>query len=336
LATPNAAVQQAASRTADGNRSKRISFSMPLKVNPSGIHAQPNSRRNSRRVSQLHDPDAAGETPAVHTLTATIDPGQRSSLLTSASPNALMPSPDPTHIKRQSTSRARYSLLPAPLPLPPIPSTTPPTRQSPSVAFTRQSPSPTASTSQAQAQANGRSLKRPTSLQVRSDYAPFLSSVRNSGQIDARAIPIRGMRPSRSASNVAALAGQTDPFKDLKMSTPTLPEEEDDQAMPLPDRAMSPLPRPGSRTNNRRGLKTRSSLPELDLGIPVVGLGPPAPPPNAPLPLPPPGSRTTSPSPTPLLVPLPGSRATSPSPSRAPPPPPPGIEAVAGLGIRVS
>jgi hypothetical protein len=301
LSTQNAAGQQPGTRTSDSTRNKRMSFSMPLKVNPSGVHAQPNSTGNNRRASQLHDPDTAGETPVVHTLMAKVDPGKRTSIL-QAPPAAPSPTPAP---------KARYSLVPEPLPLPTPNSLLP--------SPTRPAPTP----QQIQPQTGAAALRRPTSLQVRSDFAPFLQSVRHSGQIDARAVPIRGMKPSRSANNVAALAAQTDNMGGFKSNTPTLPEEEEgDQAMPLPPRAgsVSPLPpRPGSRTNNRKSLRTRSALPELDLGIPVVGLGPPAPPPNAPLPLLPPASRTSSPVPN-----------QSPSP-----PANGGIDAVAGLGIRV-
>lgn len=292
-------------RSVDTSKGKRISFSMPLKVNPSGVHAQPSVVSNSRRTSQIYDPDAPGDTPTVHVLSAKVDAPKRTSYSQriSASPSATLPNtPSPN---------SRYSLLPGTV------------NTSPAMP-TRPAPSPTNISMFAgtmQAQAYTAPLRRPASLQVRSDMAPFLSSVRNSqtGQIDARAIPIRGMKPSRSASNVAALAAHHENTKNFRATTPTVPEEAD-QAMPLPERAMSPLPpRAGSRTSMRRGAKTRSYMPELDFGIPVVGLGPPAPPPSAPLPLPPPASRPTSPSPA-------AGHATSTS----------GIEAVAGLGIRVS
>ncbi|KAK5175563.1 uncharacterized protein LTR77_000702 [Saxophila tyrrhenica] len=298
LATQHSVTRPPTSRPIDPNRGKRISFSMPLKINPSGIHSQPDSTGNNRRASQLHDPDTAGESPIVHTLTAKVDGSQPSAF-------SNWPSPPPsTALPNTPTPRSRYSLVPAPTTLPAIP--------------VRPAPFPTGlqtHSAPAQPHSNTNTLRRPASLQVRSDFAPFLSSVRNAqtGQIDARAIPIRGMKPSRSASNVAQLATHS---RGLRSTTPTVPEEAD-QAMPLPDRALSPnLPRPGSRTGSRRGLKTRSSLPELDFGLPVVGLGPPAPPPNAPLPPPPPGSRPTSPSQH--------GQVTN------------GIEAVAGLGIRVS
>ncbi|KAK3056807.1 hypothetical protein LTR09_002600 [Extremus antarcticus] len=323
LATQSTATKQAPVRTLDANRGKRISFSMPLKVNPSGIHSQPSSAGTSRRSSQLHEPDAAGDTPAVHILAAKVDAPPRTS---NSQRLSVSPSTAPLGTP---TPRSRYSLIPPPITITAITSPVMPTRPPPSPinghltsALTR-------------AQSDVAPLRRPTSLQVRSDMAPFLSSVRNSqtGQIDARAIPIRGMKPSRSANNVAALATHHENAEGFRSTTPKVPEEAD-QAMPLPERAMSPLPpRAGSRTSIRKGLKTRSSLPELDFGIPVVGLGPPAPPPSAPLPPPPPGSRPTSPPPSGPLPSLPpGSRPTSPMQLPAAN----GIDAVAGLGIRVS
>ncbi|KAK3703856.1 hypothetical protein LTR37_014179 [Vermiconidia calcicola] len=333
---------------AEPNRGKRISFSMPLKVNPSGVHS-PTISANNRRPSTLNDPDAASETPTVHTLTAKVYSSKRISTSqvhpNPTSPNAtstersrtLSPPPrlsflpgqyqipsgiSPVLSKRSSTTAAdssisraasaspRLSFLPSQYQIPAGISPVPPKRSSSATSPTLQS------------QANGGALKRPTSMQVRSDHAPFLSSVRTSqsGPIDARAIPIRGMKPSRSATNVAALAQAPPPetFKSHSFGTPRL-SEEDDQATPLPDRALSPLPsRPGSRASGRRSVRGRSSLPELDLGLPVVGLGPPAPPPSAPLPLLPTGSRPSSPTPSVMY----NTNA--------------GIESVAGLGIRVS
>ena len=312
-----------APRAPELNKPKRMSFSMPLKINPS-LPNNVSPPVNNRRRSQLGTPDAAGEQPFVHTLTAKVEPSKRisvsqyssSSSLPSpipeirstkrmsvseyqSSPSLLTPdgritmpkrssiSPSPslptTNGRQRSTSGARLSLFPSQFATPPEP----PKRSSSAMAQTTTiQPNPT-------------TLRRPTSMQVRSDHAPFLQSLRNStGPLDGRAVPIRGMKPSRSATNVTILAQQTPSpsFHGLRFDTPTLSEtEEADQATPLPERALSP--RPGSRSGSRKGLRPRSSLPELDLGIPVVGLGPPAPPPSAPLPAPPPASRTASPTP---------------------------------------
>lgn len=323
--------QQAISRTPETYRPKRMStFSMPLKVNPSGPHSQLSS--SNQRRSTLHDPEAASETPTVHTLTAKVDSTRRVSV-SQASTN-----PQSTDGHQKSPS-VRLSLFPSPLPSPP--NTSPDLRTSP-LATTPQTA--------AQPQAAGQSLRRPTSMQVRSDHAPFLSSVRNSTgppaarSFTAPAVPIRGLKPSRSASNVPSLiVGQpslSDPLKDLKFDlppqNPPLQEEAADQATPLPQRSASPLPhRPGSRTGSWKAVRTRSSLPELDLGIPVVGLGPPAPPPSAPLPAPPPGSRPPSQTGS-RSSSRPVSRAASPTPTQQTQTAMVGIDGVAGLGIRVS
>ena len=320
-ATPNARSQSESTRNPELYRNKRVSFSMPLKVNPSGPHAQA-SLANTRRMSQMHDPDSAGDSPIVHTLTAKVDGSKRVSISQVQSNRSSMIQGGMQRSPSHSPS-ARLSLFPSQLSPPGGSPPEPPKRSSSAAAPTsyiqaQSQPQPQPQP-QVQTQANDRTLKRPASLQVRSDPAPFLASVRNStGPLDGRAVPIRGMKPSRSASNVVAMAqpSPTNAFKGLKFNTPTMPEE-DDRATPLPDRAVSPLPsRPGSRSSARRMVKTRSSLPQLDLGIPVVGLGPPAPPPSAPLPLLPPNSRSTSPTPM---------EAAN-----------PGIDSVAGLGIRVS
>ena len=340
----NSAPQSEASRPTEQQlvRPKRMSFSMPLKVNPSTPNNGTPPIANNRRRSQLGTPDAAGEQPTIHTLTAKVDSGPKQISLIQAPPTSSNPNGGTVIPKRASVSQfnqpvsfsnpnrlsrtpsdspgARLSLFPSAITLPATGPPEPPIRSSSATA------NPT------NIQADGQTLRRPTSMQVRSDHAPFLQSLRNStGPLDGRAVPIRGMKPSRSASNVAALASQTpspgptSTFTGLKFDTPTLSEEAD-EATPLPDmdRGVSPLPtsRPGSRSGSRRGLKTRSALPELDLGIPVVGLGPPAPPPSAPLPAPPPASRTTSPSPMPIDAA--NVHLTS------------GIDTVAGLGIQVS
>lgn len=309
--SPKPAVQQEATRNPESNRSKKMSFSLPLKVNPSGPHVQV-SQSNNRRTSQMYQPDAPGELPIVHTLTAKVDASKRVSVSQLQSTRSLSTQNSPQGSRPRSPS-ARLSLFPSPMPVPVGTAPEAPKRSSSSTALSSYAQP------QAQGQVNARSLRRPTSMQVRTDPTPFLSSVRNStGPPDGRAVPIRGMKPSRSASNATTLAQPSSPeaFKGLKFDTPTMPEETD-RATPLPDRSVSPMPsRPGSRSSSRRTVRTYSSLPQLDLGIPVVGLGPPAPPPSAPLPLPPPASRASSPTPM--------DAANL------------GITSVAGLGIRVS
>lgn len=59
------------------------------------------------------------------------------------------------------------------------------------------------------------------------------------------------------------------------------------RSSPAPFLSGRPAPSPqvaGVGGNGRNNVRARASLPVLDLGIPVVGLGPPAPPPGGPLP----------------------------------------------------
>lgn len=292
---------------------KVASFSMPLKVNPtatSGISSNGNVRRHSR----MDEVSQTGEGKVGYAITP---PADSSSLESGSYFQSLTPSPSASSRKHSPSNSppVRLSLFPSP-------------RSSHCMASNepfKRSSSGSLRQSYSQPVTNGGTLKRPTSMQVRSDHAPFLSSVRNStGSSEPRTtratVPIRGMKPSRSASNVAALAQQhpstIEEFKALKFDTPTL-EEEVDLAMPLPvERSASPTTTPISRNSVRKSLRGRSSLPGLDFGIPIVGLGPPAPPPQAPLPAPPPGSRITSPTPL--------HQENS------------SIDTIAGLGIRVS
>lgn len=93
-----------------------------------------------------------------------------------------------------------------------------------------------------------RPLRRPASIQIRANHAPFLSSVRPK---------TAGTRPQLAKAE----------------SVPCL-------------REASSLPRAPTVQK-----PSSSPLPPLDLGMPIVGLAPPAPPPSLPLPKLPPGAR---------------------------------------------
>ena len=286
-------------------RQSQQSFSLPLKVNPPDYNPPPS--RNEDRGSFNNIEEGTGE-PTVHTLTAKIDPKHRplaspaTPPFPSASPKREVPVKHPSR-----TPSGRLSLFPTQMPM-----------HSPilgSGEMLKRSPSETASSNYSATQANGNALRRPASMQIRQDPVPFLKSVRVStfrpSPPAGRSFtaPIRSLKPSRPLTYMTGTQpSPTDPYT-LNVAapdSPVLPEEAADKATPLPDRAASPmLVRPSSRASVGRKLKTRSSLPELDLGIPVVGLGPPAPPPSAPLPAPPPLSR-------------PASRAESPIPHAGP------------------
>ncbi|KAH0343879.1 hypothetical protein KCU81_g4971, partial [Aureobasidium melanogenum] len=93
-----------------------------------------------------------------------------------------------------------------------------------------------------------RPLRRPASIQIRANHAPFLSSVRPK---------TAGNRPQLSKAG----------------SVPCLREISSLPRAPMVEKPSS------------------SPLPPLDLGMPIVGLAPPAPPPLLPLPKLPPGAR---------------------------------------------
>ncbi|KAK4554099.1 hypothetical protein LTR86_008940 [Recurvomyces mirabilis] len=292
-----ASMLRSSTRQSDGFRSRRASgqpsFSLPLRINPSTPENRPPTRDNQSSFNQVDE--STGE-PTVHVLTAKVD---------SLQPGAS-PSKDGQPLPPSRSPSGRLSLFPSATPSPAV-------SQSPSPNDIR-SRSPSAA---AMAQAQAQPLKRPTSIQVRSDHAPFARGMRMSthslipGQAPARSYtaPIRSLRPSRSSTQfqtsrsiptIATTAmssasstqpSPTDPFRGLAPSSDLhASAEASDKPTPLPtDRALSPTPfqsRPSSRASGRR-VRTMSSLPDLDFGIPVVGLGPPAPPPSAPLPSPP-------------------------------------------------
>ena len=306
-------------RTSEPYKPRRLSsqpFSLPLKINPSTPDNRPPSRSGKRTSIVVNDTQEPVGEPQVFTLEAKVDPRHhRLSIKPLPREPSASPKPDvPSKTPSRSASQ-RLSLFPSSI-------ASPPTQQD----NIKRSPSAT-SPGFAPAQANGNTLKRPISMQIRSDHAPFLSSVRNSvtGSAAGRSFtaPIRGLKPSRSATNMTTLAEATSPTDPFHKTSQATVSESEDKATPLPSRAASPLlVRPPSRNSftqhkGLRGLKTRSSLPALDLGIPVVGLGPPAPPPNAPLPPPPPpgsSSRPTSPMPGAVRV-RSNSRSTSPMPA---------------------
>ncbi|KAK6441085.1 hypothetical protein LTR95_002694 [Oleoguttula sp. CCFEE 5521] len=196
----------------------------------------------------------------------------------------LEAAPNPSPPDRNPARPRRVSLFPSPPSHPKAPPTTRPA--------SLMSPTKRSSTQPIPATSPATLKPLPTSLRV---LTP----------------PIRSLKPSRSSTCVP-----------LSRSASPHPSEQPRQASPT-----DPYRSPVSQTfASPRGSVFRpvSALPALDLGIPVVGLGPPAPPPLTPLPLPPTlgggggGSRPGSPM---------GRRLRSASPLPA---------GASGLGIRVS
>ncbi|KAK5104830.1 hypothetical protein LTR62_003151 [Meristemomyces frigidus] len=312
-------------RTTEVSKGRRLSnqpsFSMPLRINPSTPENRPPTREEQKKeFNRIEEGD--GE-PIVHTLTAKIEPTRQPASSSQKGEN-LVPSRSPS---------ARLSLFPL---------------ASSSSALTSgpdalRSPSPSGS----------RTLYHPMSTQTisqtRSDYISAIKRTHTSTHnpcTNARSFtapaPIRRLRPSRSNPAVRFPTG-TPPafankplypkFSDLPPSTPNPSEEAADKHTDLPSsRALSPplFTRPSSRSSSGRSrtqVRPRPSLPDLEFGVPVVGLGPPAaPPPSTPLPSPPGilgGSRSASPAPSTGGLPV---RSL---------PPVTGLVGTSGLGISV-
>ncbi|KAK1065141.1 hypothetical protein LTR33_011896 [Friedmanniomyces endolithicus] len=292
-------------------RQSQQSFSLPLKINPSTPQNRPPTRQENR--GSFNNVEEGKGEPLVHTLTAKIDlargtqpsrtPSGRLSLFPSQVSSPLMHSPAMPDPSQQPTSAAATSHIQPPQ------SHRSSTFQRPASMQVRSDPAlflrglrirtsthgpPPANTAPAAAPQNTRSFAAP---------------------------PIRSLKPSRSTSTLLSTATKpptaphpsasspTDPFTlhttPFTLHTAPFPPhpaataagEAADLPTPLPSssqtsRTLSTSPsssqRPASsRSPSRsrsRGLTPRASLPELDLGIPVVGLGPPAPPPSVPLP----------------------------------------------------
>lgn len=269
-------------------RSNSNSFSLPLRAQTNDS-TPPRTTKRASGEAEVFSP-----IPAVTTLTAKVDFASRTTIDSSNIPDRTSSangSPPNLPIKSpKRTPSARLSLFPTAAAAPPPVVFIQPQRDD-----LKRSTSATVLQATAQAQANGLRLARPASLQVRSDHAPFLSSVRNSGaptgQPRVTTVPIRSLKPSRSVATMQTVPST--PSFNLKNTH--LAAEATDVPTSLPGQTLlDGIPsRPPSRT--RRTPRSRTSLPTLDFGMPLVGLGPPAPPPQAPLPEIPTASRPQSP-----------------------------------------
>ena len=234
-------------------------FHLPLKVKPSSAAAEPVKSAISESAASVHEDDTEASSPTSGDVSADRHP--------------------------RRTSSVKLSLFPSPT--------------SPPVAMPSRPITPGK---------EARSLRRPASLQVRANPAPFLSSVRNvSGPR-----PTLGKAPStpslRSGSNAHdAVHGtsvvkseescynsvvsdadlHSNAFLSSRLGNSAMPINPTPPLRPYRDRNDSitalPAPRPRYNTTSRTKSQT-PGLPALDLGLPVIGLGPPAPPPNRGLP----------------------------------------------------
>ena len=331
---PKHSSQPEGSRSSTLTASRRISsFSMPLRIIPSTTCKQSSPGLNQRSASRPNDLNSTDSSPVVHTTDAKID--ELSAKDFSVSPvDSNTPATRSPPIPARGSS-VQMSLFPNPA-YSTVPHAVSPPASSESSPTT---PSPTGFS-------QPHTLRRPTSLQVRADYAPFLSSNRNPSiasslsqnylRPSVPAPPIRGLRPSRSASNVPSLAtiqqAQVTPsppeaFKDLNFdTTPSVPEVEEPEprsvvgsgpafgnawaanAIPSAPRATSRQISVRGGHNIRYSVKVRPSLSDLSFSSGhAVSFGPPAPPPSAPLPPPP---QTSLPSPPLPLTPPASAPAT--------------------------
>lgn len=258
------------------------SFSLPLRINTSDTMLRQPSRR---RVSHYTETDIGlrSPIPAATTLIAKVDPtavagtNQRS-FAEHAAAAAAAAAMD----QSKRASAGRLSLFPPVSPVgPPQPT----------------SPVEGTSATSGQSFRQSGSLRRPASLQVRTDVALLLSAPRlspvspNTRARSSAALPRRSIKPSRSA---VAISGSVSPARaageTFNFSTRRIIGEQADEATPLPTtRCESP-----HKLSHERKVRASASLPELDCGISLVGLGPPAPPPTAPLPELPPAGRPSS------------------------------------------
>ncbi|KAI6877435.1 hypothetical protein KC334_g17628, partial [Hortaea werneckii] len=329
--------QQPALRMVEPSQPRRSSgpksFSLPLRVNPPN-HNCPPRRSDTGPFNPVIDNKKARE---LRPSDSTPEPSQKlPAYLTPTTSLQPLASPKAGNNFRQP-SRApsgNLSLFPPSSPAISQPGTASPND---SPGLSPHSPHPGVAPGNPP-----RALRRPTSMQVRSNPAPFLQTMRTAGGAgnpsaagtSSRSFtappPIRSLKPSRSSTNILSPSSSSSqqtpaPHRLSLLPTPSSQqnllrdEESADQHTPLPsssstNRCPSPLPptssssklasrptstgiptsSPASAPARKPTPRSSSSLPELDLGLPVVGLGPPpAPAPKVPLPAPPSQSQSS-------------------------------------------
>ncbi|RMX80507.1 hypothetical protein D0868_16145 [Hortaea werneckii] len=287
---------QHALRTVESSQPRRSSgpksFSLPLRVNPPNHNCPPrrsdtgtynpveNKKPRELRPSiSTPEPELSQKLPAYPTPTTSLQP--------LASPKAgnnfRQPSRAPS---------GNLSLFPPSSPALSQPGTASPND---SPGLSPHSPHPRVAPGN-----HPRALRRPTSMQVRSNPAPFLQTMRTAGGGSPSAVaatssrsftappPIRNLKPSRSSTNIispssSSLSSQQTPAPHRLSLRPTpsshqqnlllrSDEESADQHTPLPssspsttNRCPSPLPPPASSSSSRSGssrpTSTSTSIP---------------------------------------------------------------------------
>jgi len=241
-------------------------------------------------VKRLPQPNNKDEFEAVELRHVSED----GSLSSKAGPADRSRSPSPpiyTHTKAPSTAQnAGFSLFPQPVTTTAISSNTTP----------RETPIANLSQARSQQVRTYEPSRRLSSSQVGTEQPHYLLSTSTTVYPPTAPVPIGSARRSRSAGNVADLANHQHPSKTnttnaSRLHMPTASEEVD-LAKPLPQCPPTSLAkRAPSRNSIRKSFRGLDHLPDIDFGIPIALLGPPAPPPQAPLPAPPVNSKPTSP-----------------------------------------
>lgn len=271
-------------RTVEASNSRRLTskqFALPLRLDTTIAVATPEAENRSVETTSHKS------TPSTHSKT---------SEASSAKADSGHTTPQSQRPRRDSS--AKLSLFPQP-----------------SVAPSAASIRPVVPVNSAL-----RPLNRPSSLQVRSTTAPFLSSVRSSSGTHRPAIDRAESNPTlRSASAMGSTSARRISDRAAHLPHYSLSTSPADSSRVAVPQSRSFSPSPASKTSAPSGLKrlahdrkesltalpapsgrprtSRSvamGLPALDLGIPVIGLAPPAPPPDRGLPSLPSASRAPS------------------------------------------
>ncbi|KAI7228833.1 hypothetical protein KC330_g7734 [Hortaea werneckii] len=284
---------QPALRTVESSQPRRSSgpksFSLPLRVNPPNHNCPPrrsdtgpfNPAIDNKKARELRpsistpEPELSQKLPAYPTPTPSLQP--------LASPKAgnnfRQPSRAPS---------GNLSLFPPSSPALSQPGTASPND---SPGLSPHSPHPGAAPGN-----HPRALRRPTSMQVRSNPAPFLQTMRAGGGSPSAAAtssrsftappPIRNLKPSRSSTNIispsSSSSSQQTPAPHRLSLLPTTPsqqnlllsdEESADQPTPLPSSSSStnrcPSPHPPPASSSSRSGSSRPTSTSISTTTPT-------------------------------------------------------------------
>lgn len=303
------AVHRTHARTSSFQTRRISSFSMPLRIVPPPIDS-PAVPFNLLKQAPLDDPKINSQVG--HALTA--DKKRSDQEDTAPSQHSARSSRSDGHSKSSSASAS-------------------PVESSSSISD-NQPKTPAIHIRQPSTQMSERTLKRPPNIHINPSPAPFPFPLAHSTPSSSTSSPNRPptvgakiLKTSKSTPNIPTLAPPSPPsaFQDLHFDTLSLTSADDDyssSSLGTPEIDSFPVGAPAvpPRSPLRKAFprkKGSGSLPDLDFGIPVAGLGPPAPPPSTPLPEPPTAAAED-------MLPTPGY-----------PRPDSGVDAFAGLGIGV-